>query len=483
MQDAVNNNRTQGPGSKPPSHLKFLKSSKMKKIHSIQDPSSHGTNQLPEGSGESHGAPTSKGNAAKIIEQYGGNSKKTDQYNYRVQEQVVWNKNTQASDKYRVVRDRSESEPSHAEKHEEDRSKRTDRKTANNSDISSNGREVQDSKHYGKSGAKHHGIENESAMQSKELKSRTDNLQEFHEGSRNRGENLSQDKLSIVIPPSKYLKSTSEKHHAVNIVLDHEQHSHDAMKRSEKTNTKSSFVSKHDGIDSKHHGKSEATHYVGSGYPTFQDDKTQESDSYQHSQNAQDINKKMSKQHNEITKSSSNFKSDQKIPTLSLDRDLPAIAGSTSRHRLILDGGKHPLSTTSETPRFGPASGDVSNGVPRELTYVVPNKDNRVATEDTWPRDEAGQMPGDEAVQRNSEEIPLPAERKSIIKVSKSKAEVDYLYYTPIAFDERVTFWLQRAWSLHCACAFAALYVYAIALYASLCANNAIYAQGSDQTP
>ena len=31
--------------------------------------------------------------------------------------------------------------------------------------------------------------------------------------------------------------------------------------------------------------------------------------------------------------------------------------------------------------------------------------------------------------------------------------------YTPIAFDERVTFWLQRAQSLPCACAFAALCV------------------------
>ena len=28
------------------------------------------------------------------------------------------------------------------------------------------------------------------------------------------------------------------------------------------------------------------------------------------------------------------------------------------------------------------------------------------------------------------------------------------IYYTPIAFDERVTFWLQRAGSLPCACVF-----------------------------
>ena len=35
--------------------------------------------------------------------------------------------------------------------------------------------------------------------------------------------------------------------------------------------------------------------------------------------------------------------------------------------------------------------------------------------------------------------------------------------YTPIAFDERVTFWLQRARSLSCACTFAALYACVIA--------------------
>ena len=42
--------------------------------------------------------------------------------------------------------------------------------------------------------------------------------------------------------------------------------------------------------------------------------------------------------------------------------------------------------------------------------------------------------------------------------------------YTPIAFDERVTLWLQRARSLPCVCAFAALYAYVIAWwsYASL---------------
>ena len=38
-----------------------------------------------------------------------------------------------------------------------------------------------------------------------------------------------------------------------------------------------------------------------------------------------------------------------------------------------------------------------------------------------------------------------------------------FTHCTPIAFDERVTFWLQRAQSLPCACAFAALYACAIA--------------------
>ena len=35
--------------------------------------------------------------------------------------------------------------------------------------------------------------------------------------------------------------------------------------------------------------------------------------------------------------------------------------------------------------------------------------------------------------------------------------------YTPIAFDERETFWLQHAGSLPCACVFAALYACSIA--------------------
>ena len=32
-------------------------------------------------------------------------------------------------------------------------------------------------------------------------------------------------------------------------------------------------------------------------------------------------------------------------------------------------------------------------------------------------------------------------------------------FYSLIAFDERVTFWLQRAWTLPCACAYVALFV------------------------
>ena len=39
---------------------------------------------------------------------------------------------------------------------------------------------------------------------------------------------------------------------------------------------------------------------------------------------------------------------------------------------------------------------------------------------------------------------------------------IGYSIYTPIAFDQRVTFWLQNARSLPCACVFAALYVCAI---------------------
>ena len=61
--------------------------------------------------------------------------------------------------------------------------------------------------------------------------------------------------------------------------------------------------------------------------------------------------------------------------------------------------------------------------------------------------------------------------------------------YTPIAFDERVFFWLQRAWSLPCACVLACSIVcmcdcIMVICNASLRANNATYAhaQGSDRT-
>ena len=43
------------------------------------------------------------------------------------------------------------------------------------------------------------------------------------------------------------------------------------------------------------------------------------------------------------------------------------------------------------------------------------------------------------------------------------KAHAQINTYSPIAFDERVTYWLQRFWSLPCACVFAALCACAIA--------------------
>ena len=51
----------------------------------------------------------------------------------------------------------------------------------------------------------------------------------------------------------------------------------------------------------------------------------------------------------------------------------------------------------------------------------------------------------------------------STFKASTFEGVQVYYHYTPIAFDERVTFWLQRAGSLSCAWVFAALYVCAIA--------------------
>ena len=57
--------------------------------------------------------------------------------------------------------------------------------------------------------------------------------------------------------------------------------------------------------------------------------------------------------------------------------------------------------------------------------------------------------------------------------------------YSLIAFDERVTFWLQRVWSLPCACAYVALFARRLAYnhYAIAHAYNAAnaHAQGSDR--
>ena len=60
------------------------------------------------------------------------------------------------------------------------------------------------------------------------------------------------------------------------------------------------------------------------------------------------------------------------------------------------------------------------------------------------------------------------------------------MYYSLIAFDERVTFWLQRVQSLPCACACVALFACRLAYnhYAIAHAYNAAntHAQGSDRT-
>ena len=47
--------------------------------------------------------------------------------------------------------------------------------------------------------------------------------------------------------------------------------------------------------------------------------------------------------------------------------------------------------------------------------------------------------------------------------VLKTSGHTCVQHYTPIAFDERVTFWFQYARSLPCACVLAALYACAIA--------------------
>ena len=51
----------------------------------------------------------------------------------------------------------------------------------------------------------------------------------------------------------------------------------------------------------------------------------------------------------------------------------------------------------------------------------------------------------------------------SVLDTCAERDIVNLKHYTPIAFDERVTFWVQRAGSLPCACVFAALYACEIA--------------------
>ena len=55
--------------------------------------------------------------------------------------------------------------------------------------------------------------------------------------------------------------------------------------------------------------------------------------------------------------------------------------------------------------------------------------------------------------------------------------------YTFIAFDERVTFWLQLVGSVPCACAYVALFMRRLAYnhYAITLTCNAANAQGSDR--
>ena len=57
-------------------------------------------------------------------------------------------------------------------------------------------------------------------------------------------------------------------------------------------------------------------------------------------------------------------------------------------------------------------------------------------------------------------------------------------YYSLIAFDESVTFWLQRVQSLPCACAYVALFARRLAYthYAKGHAYDAANAHGSDWT-
>ena len=367
IQDAANNNQIPGQGRdrSPPAHLKFLKSSKMKKSHSMQESSSHG--QSTEGGDESpNGAGSPRGNGAKVVEHYstGSPTKVTDHYNYRVQ-QVIWNKNTQVNDKYRV-RDRFESEPSNAESVSE-RRKRTEGKGASNSDVVNNGKEAHDAKHYGKAGAKHHG--NDGVVVLKERRPRTVmDSREQHDVDDL--ENATQDKLTIVIPPSKYLKSTNVKHHGESQTAHEAEYTAHDAKLSEKTDSKPSIVSKHDGLEDRTHGKPETAKY---GLPTYQEHQAAKHEAHQTVQDAR-------------SKSRSNFVDQRHSHPAMVEHDFPALPISSSRYRLTLDSGKHPLSTTSETPRFNPPSpgeppsyqaGTSGSSHPRDATYGM--KDNRVS--------------------------------------------------------------------------------------------------------
>ena len=431
-QDTVNNNKPiLGPTGKPPAHLKFLKSSKMKKSQSLQEPLSKNTSQAPVNDGtDSHGAAASKGNVAKIVEQYGGSpTKTTDHYNYRIQQQVVWNKDTQAADKYRVVKNRPEMDmPPHAEKTEKDR---TDAKADINSKVASGAiADMQDAKHYhGRNASKYYG--NESAMQSKELiRQRAVDIQNVGDRRKDGAEDSAQDKVSIVIPPSRYLKSTADKLSSVSTTeLEQESASNDAKyQQYDTTASKSSFVTKHDDVEAKSPGTMSDARYTQSGFPTFHDYRTSESDRSrdQHASSMQDsrLNPYSDAVKSRPTVDSrSTLDSHVEQRTPAADNDLPAILGSNSRHRLMLESGKHPLSHTSETPRFGPVledhvslyqTGGSGGGSPRELTYVV--QGNRTGTDvDRQDNEKGGKSNG---------ETPLPTDRRNIIKVWHLKLKI-----------------------------------------------------------
>ena len=75
-------------------------------------------------------------------------------------------------------------------------------------------------------------------------------------------------------------------------------------------------------------------------------------------------------------------------------------------------------------------------------------------------------------------ELPICLKSRCIMGYAKM------VYYSLIAFDQRVTFWLQRIRSLPCASAYVAFFVHRLAYnhYAIAHASNAAntHAQGSD---